>query len=321
MKISIALATYNGAAYLREQLDSYIVQERKPDEIVICDDVSSDDTLAILEAFQKVAPFEVQIIKNKTNLGYTRNFEKVLSLCSGDIVFFSDQDDVWLPNKISTIEKVFNDSPNISVVIHDGELVDEYLKSTELTKLGQILSGGYREYNFVTGTLSAIRRDILNIVLPFPDGIIGGHDRWVHNIARLLGRRMITRDILQKLRRHSSNTSEWAASSLKKINRIDVISSHLSTTAANSYEDRLLYNEGFQKRFYQLESGDITCNFSVDFDYINETLKTEYSSLLKREELLSYGFFGRKIHAFLMLINGNYQHFNGARSFIRDFLR
>ncbi|HIE59179.1 MAG TPA: glycosyltransferase, partial [Hydrogenothermaceae bacterium] len=94
MRISIALATYNGDTYLQDQLNSYIAQERLPDEMVVCDDVSKDETVAILEAFQKVAPFEVQIIKNETNLGYTKNFEKALSLCSGDIVFFSDQDDV-----------------------------------------------------------------------------------------------------------------------------------------------------------------------------------------------------------------------------------
>ena len=254
MKISIALATYNGAKYLQDQLDSYIVQNRMPDEIVVCDDVSKDDTLAILEAFQKVAPFEVRIIKNETNLGYTKNFEKALSLCTGDVVFFSDQDDVWLPHKISTIEKVFKENPDISVVIHDGELTDEDLNSTGLTKLGQILSGGYKEKDFATGTLSAIRRDILNMVLPFPDGIAGGHDGWVHTIARLVDRRMIFRDVLQKLRRHSNNTSEWVVNSMKKINKIDVVTSQFSTTVADSYADRLFYNKSLQKRFNQFNT-------------------------------------------------------------------
>ena len=321
MKISIVLATYNGAAYLQDQLESYLAQERMPDEIVICDDVSTDNTIIILEVFQKAAPFEVQIIKNKTNLGYTKNFEKALSLCGGDIVFFSDQDDVWLPNKISTIEKVFSENTGISVVIHDGELVNENLNPTGLTKLGQILSGGYTDEGFVTGTLSAVRRDILPLILPFPDGIAGGHDGWVHTIARLTNRRIIVRDVLQKLRRHSSNTSEWVVSSVKKINKINVLTSNLSTAAADSYQDRLLYNESLQKRFYQLESGDMTCDFSVDFNDISEVLKTEYSSLIKREDLLAYGFFGRKMRAFLMLINGDYKHFNGVRSFSRDFLR
>jgi len=325
MKISIALATYNGAKYLQDQLDSYLAQERMPDELVVCDDVSNDDTIVILEAFQKVAPFEVRIIKNEINLGYTKNFEKALSLCTGDVVFFSDQDDVWLPHKISTIVKNFNDNPNISVIIHDGELTNEDLNPTGLTKLGQILSGGYTEKDFVTGTLSAIRRDACNIALPFPDGISGGHDGWVHTIARMVDRRMVIRDVLQKLRRHSNNTSDWVASSLKKINKLDVINWQFSTVAASSYQDRLFYNESLQKRFKDIKSGKMTCDFNIDFnidfDEIEKTLKTEYASLLKREKLVSYGFWGRKMYALSMLVHGDYVHFNSSRSFLRDFLR
>lgn len=321
MKISIALAAYNGAEYLQDQLDSYVTQERIPDEIVVCDDVSKDETLVMLEEFQKVAPFEVKIIKNEINLGYTKNFEKALSLCTGEIIFFSDQDDVWLPNKISTIVKFFSDNPDISVLIHDGELVTEDLGSTGLTKLGQIRSGGYGDDDFVTGTLSAIRRDILKVVLPFPDGISGGHDGWVHTIAILMNRRVVIEDILQKLRRHSGNTSDWVASSLQKINRIDVFNSNLSKSAAKSYQDRIYYNKSLQEKFSQLRSEKINYKFDVDFKDINQKLKIEYDSLIKREELLSYGFFGRKLYALQMLGNGDYRHFNGVRSFIRDFLR
>ena len=177
------------------------------------------------------------------------------------------------------------------------------------------------EDDFVTGTLSAIRRDIFNVVLPFPDGISGGHDGWIHTVARLMDRRAVIEDVLQKLRRHSNNTSEWVASSLKKINKLHVFRSDLATSAANSYQDRLYYNESLQRRFSQLKSGDIDCKFYVDFDYIDHMLKVEYASLTKREELLSSGFIGRKIQALKMLIHGNYNHFNGVRSFIRDFLR
>ena len=321
MKISIALATYNGGKYLQDQLDSFLNQERIPDEIVVCDDASNDETLAMLDAFQKVSPFEVKVFKNETNIGYTKNFEKALSLCTGDIVFFSDQDDVWLPNKISIIENLFNDKPNASVIIHDAELVNEALDSTGLTKLGQIHSGGYTDKDFVTGTLSAIHKDILNIVLPFPDGIACGHDGWVHTISGLVGRRIIIRDVLQKLRRHSSNTSEWVVNSMKKINKIDVLLSQFSTSVADSYEDRLLINESLSLRFNEIKSRKIHCSFHIDVEQIDKKLKTENSALVKRQELLSYNFFGRKIHAFLILFSGDYRHFNGIKSFARDFIR
>lgn len=321
MKISIALATYNGAAYLQDQLDSYVNQKRQPDELVVCDDVSTDDTVSILEAFQKIAPFKVKIIKNANNLGYTKNFEKALSLCTGDIVFFSDQDDVWLPNKISTVEKVFNENLDISLVIHDGELVNDDLESTGLTKLGQILAGGYTKDSFATGALSAIRRDIINIVLPFPNGIAGGHDGWVHTIANLVDRRMIIDIVLQKLRRHSGNTSGWVISSVKKINKMDVLASQFSTTAANSYKDRLLINESLTTRFNEIKSEKIHCSFSFNLEPIKEKLKIEHQALVKRHRLLTYGFFKRKIEAVSMLINKDYSYFNGLKSFFRDLLR
>ena len=132
---------------------------------------------------------------------------------------------------------------------------------------------------------------------------------------------MVVDSVLQKLRRHSSNTSEWVASSVKKINKLDVIRSQTRTAAADSYGDRLLCNESLQKKFDQLMSGDGACDFSIDFDAIDKKLKSEHDSLAKREELLSRGFFGRKIYALSMFIGGDYDHFNGMRSFLRDFLR
>ncbi len=321
MKVSIALATFNGEKYLQSQLDSYIKQERLPDELIVCDDASTDATVLILSAFKKNAPFQVQIIKNQKNIGYTKNFEKALSLCSGDVVFFSDQDDIWLPNKISFIEKVFLNNPEKSLVIHDGELVTENMEHTGLTKLGQILAGGYSYTSFATGTLTAVRRDILNIILPFPNGIAGGHDGWVHTLARLVDRRIIVNDVLQKLRRHSNNTSEWVASSSNKISKVDVLVSQISTIAANSYADRIFYNESLAQRFSAIDSGEISYLYAVDCKKIMNDLKIEKISLLKRDRLLMRDFLGRKLSALSMLMRGEYAHFNGIRSFARDFLR
>jgi glycosyltransferase involved in cell wall biosynthesis len=81
--VSIALTTYNGALHLQEQLDSYVKKTRRPDEVVICDDGSTDDTLSIITEFVKTAPFSVRVIRNNYNLGYTQNFAKALSLCVG----------------------------------------------------------------------------------------------------------------------------------------------------------------------------------------------------------------------------------------------
>jgi glycosyltransferase involved in cell wall biosynthesis len=128
VRISIAMAAYNGAKYLQEQLDSFLSQTRQPDELIVCDDGSSDATRDILERFRQSAPFAVQIHRNETRLGFTKNFEKALLRCSGDLVFLSDQDDVWFTTKVDVVEKALLSHPEKLLVVHDGKLVDEKLE-------------------------------------------------------------------------------------------------------------------------------------------------------------------------------------------------
>src|SRR5882762_9087557 len=100
MKISIAMCTYNGARYLREQLDSIAAQTRPPSELIVCDDNSLDETREIVAGFAASAPFPVRLGVNEQNLGSIRNFERAIKLCEGDLIALSDQDDVWLPEKL-----------------------------------------------------------------------------------------------------------------------------------------------------------------------------------------------------------------------------
>src|SRR3954453_13857066 len=106
-KLSIAMTTYNGETYLREQLDSFTNQSRPPDELVVCDDQSSDRTFEILNDFRDRTPFEMQIVRNEERLGIARNFEQAIRLCRGDIIFLSDQDDVWMEDKLLQHEQVY----------------------------------------------------------------------------------------------------------------------------------------------------------------------------------------------------------------------
>src|SRR5580698_1985958 len=101
MKLSVALCTYNGERFLPEQLASIREQSRLPDELVICDDASADQSVAIATRFAERAPFPVRIEANSRNLGSTPNFARAIELCNGDAIVLSDQDDVWLPDKLS----------------------------------------------------------------------------------------------------------------------------------------------------------------------------------------------------------------------------
>ncbi|MCI5221993.1 MAG: glycosyltransferase [Candidatus Electrothrix sp. AR4] len=319
-KISIALATCNGSVYLRDQLGSYITQERLPDEVVVCDDVSTDYTFDILDQFKQIAPFQVKIIKNQRRLGFIKNFERVLTNCSGDLILLSDQDDIWFPIKIGTIEDSFQKKPDKYLVVHDGELVDENLVSYGATKLGQIMAGYGTDDSFVTGALTAFRKELIPYVLPIPDGI-PGHDVWLHNIASIMGKRFVLAKNLQQIRRHSTNTSSWVANTLVPISKITVFGNQLSLKPATSYCDRQLYNPYLRERLHEINLFDRSAITAHTIQVALEHLRSERKAISNRESLINRRFFGKKIMALKMLIHGDYTYFNGIKSFMRDFIR
>ncbi len=206
MILSIAMATYNGARFLREQLDSFVAQSRQPDELVVNDDCSSDATVEILTRFAGVAPFPVRIHVNERRLGYAGNFNEALLRTTGDLVFLSDQDDVWFPQKLEQMSGVARADPRAMVVMNDAALTFADLSGTGLSKLGQLASAGQSEANFVNGCCAAIRREFLDLCLPLP-ARCPSHDEWIVGLAVALGRRHIQRDVLQLYRRHGGNVS------------------------------------------------------------------------------------------------------------------
>ena len=105
--ISVAMATYNGEVYLRKQLDSILHQSLPVDEIIICDDQSSDGTVDIIQEYIKQYP-HIHLYQNEQNLGYKRNFKKALSLCSKEYIFLCDQDDIWDSDKVKEMVAIMN---------------------------------------------------------------------------------------------------------------------------------------------------------------------------------------------------------------------
>lgn len=118
------MCTYNGSRFLPEQLESIAAQTRLPDELVVCDDGSSDSTLEILNEFTRSVDFPVRIFRNPTNLGSTKNFEQAIGLCTGDLIALCDQDDIWLPEKLAAQAETMERSPEIGGVFSDAEIVD-----------------------------------------------------------------------------------------------------------------------------------------------------------------------------------------------------
>jgi len=125
LTISVAMGTYNGSAFLREQLESILTQTQLPDELVVCDDASTDGTLVILQEFRERAPFPVVIVEHPVTVGVCKNFEEAISRCAGDIIALSDQDDVWEPRKLEELLAKFAADPSCGYVFSNADLVDE----------------------------------------------------------------------------------------------------------------------------------------------------------------------------------------------------
>jgi glycosyltransferase involved in cell wall biosynthesis len=217
MKISIALAAYDGQAYLPAQLQSFVAQTRQPDEVIVVDDRSRDGTAALVAEFARTAPFDVRLVVNDQNLGHGQNFSKALALCTGDLVFLSDQDDVWFDDKIERMAALATRRPEMLCFMNDCLLADAGLQSEGVTKQQQIRAAGLPETSFVMGCCTAIRRDFLNIVLPVPP-TIHAHDTWMIGIADGLGRTCRHDEALQYYRRHGANVSNLRVNSTGRVN-------------------------------------------------------------------------------------------------------
>src|SRR5689334_7094609 len=123
MKFSIALATCNGQRFLREQLDSYLSQTRHPDEVVVCDDRSDDQTLDILSEFATRAPFPIRIEQHDQRLGITRTFDRAISRCRGDVSFLSGLDGLRMPVPLARHAAVYPASQGVGLVFSNGDVV------------------------------------------------------------------------------------------------------------------------------------------------------------------------------------------------------
>lgn len=210
------MAAYNGSAYLQQQLDSFVAQTRQPDELVIVDDASSDDTVGIAKAFAETAPFQVDVLANDRNVGYAQTFGAALSRCSGDLVFLSDQDDVWFPEKIETVVRHMASNPGIACFINDAMLTDSELVPSALTKAAQIKAAGLPEALFVMGCCVAVKRPLLDIALPIPQGA-RSHDDWLVGLSDCLELTSRVPDVLQYYRRHGSNVSNVYVNTIHRI--------------------------------------------------------------------------------------------------------
>lgn len=204
MRVSIAMATFNGARFLADQLQSFLRQTHAPAELVVSDDASTDGTVELVEAFARQAPFTVTVHRNAETLGYAANFGRALELCSGDLVLLSDQDDVWFDWKIERIVSLAEATTDL-LFVHDLAYTDDQLRPLGMTALSQCAQEGRSASTLHNGCATAVRSELLGIALPIPQ--ITGHDNWLHAVAGALGGKRIVPEVLVYYRMHGSNAS------------------------------------------------------------------------------------------------------------------
>ena len=214
MTISIAMATYNGAKYIREQLDSILGQSISDFELVICDDCSTDDTYSILKQYAE-KDSRITIHKNEKNLGYKRNFEKVIQLTKGEYVALCDQDDIWANNHL---EVLLNGIEDKMIAAGNSDLIDANGNRIGLT-LKQMEAFGYfpkdnmsRALSFILfrnpiqGAAMLIRKDFFEKALPIPDEV-DYHDAWFSIFSCFWGGMNYVDEIVNGYRMHEKNVT------------------------------------------------------------------------------------------------------------------
>ena len=224
LSISVALCTHNGGLFVEDQLRSILDQTVSPQQIVISDDASTDNTLsratALITRYSEMpdrSPVELIELRNSEALGVARNFEAAILATSGDLVALSDQDDVWRPDRLARVVQEFESRPELDLVFSNARLVDAAGASLDRTLFDvleisaadqQLLHDGaalslFIKRNFATGATVMFRRKLLERALPFPSNWL--HDEWLGIIAAATGQVDVIDEPLIDYRQHGSN--------------------------------------------------------------------------------------------------------------------
>lgn len=204
--ISVCMATYNGEKYIKEQIESILSQIGSHDELIISDDMSSDETVDVIKS---IDDRRIKLYYHQENHGFVKNFENALSKAKGDVIFLSDQDDIWLPNKV---KKTLTALVDCDFVVSDCITVNE---KNEIISKSRI-----KDYNIKTGfwrlmiktrylgCCMAFNRNVLNAVLPFPqNSYLVEHDLWIAAVSECFFKTKLIYEPLIKYRRHGGNVS------------------------------------------------------------------------------------------------------------------
>ncbi len=324
-RISVALCTFNGSNYVEQQLESILNQSRAPDEIIICDDASSDNTINIVKRIATEYSTNIKIILNTAKLGCVKNFEKAIQRTSGDIIFLSDQDDYWFKEKIATMIGLFNDD-EIGLVYCNAVLTDAALRPTAYSLFGCHKHMYINKKRFarhlvagvgVNGCTMAFKSSLKNVILPISEE--WGHDHWIAFIAHAVMGSRAENTPLMFYRRHGKNFGKelfFEYGRLKKWRTIFEVAGIEGYT-----KDRKHWEAMFQ---HMLDISKNKGKYLINSIRFNEYLKEcekriEFAQL--RERIKRNRRYRRLVPLLQNLIRGNYHRYlHGMKSFFKDLL-
>lgn len=308
MTISVALCTYNGDKFLETQLKSIIAQTKPVDEIIICDDGSTDETINIIAEFKNKYPTTISLYKNDVPLRVIKNFEKAISLCNGDIIFLSDQDDIWKNNKVERVTDYFQNNPGYLGVFTDAELIDDS-ENTLNTTMWDILC--FKEFakdkmnifkylvfhgNVVTGACLAIKKEAKSLILPLKIITDNLHDALIAlKLAENNQLGLITEPLIQ-YRLHSNQQTNV----LKKIGRLQENEVKTSIIKGNATAHPLDYYRYWKRRMAILQDMTIE-GFVVEKQLFEEIIKERKKGLMAL--LKTYSFTKKKRNLFKLWLS------------------
>ncbi|HVE94420.1 MAG TPA: glycosyltransferase [Acidimicrobiales bacterium] len=217
MRVGVALASWNGAAFVEQQLTSIARQTRRPDDLVVSDDASSDATPEIVERVSAETQLPLRLLRGTARAGVVANFERAISAVDADVIVLCDQDDAWHEGKLARIEQAFAGRPNLGGVFSDGRIVDQAGRSSGATLWGEFGFGAKQRQraarvgmtevllrkNVVTGATLAFAGPLRDLILPL--GRAGLHDVWIALLVAATAGLEPLPDKLIDYRIHSSN--------------------------------------------------------------------------------------------------------------------
>ena len=325
--ISVAMAVYNGEKYISEQLQSILNQTVLPDELVICNDSSTDSSLSLLEMFKNKASFKVKIINHELNKGYAAAFNTALCAVSGDLVFICDQDDYWFSDKIESVVNAFKENPHFQFISHNATCTDSNLKSLEKTLFDYDVIRKLEYGSAIHGCVTCIKKEFLDYALPIPYSYT--FDRWFALLAQFLNLRLLIDKPLQYYRRHEKavtfDTIGKKQTFFNKIAR-KIIKNYKSINKARTIE-----NFNFQRNkitslvdfIEKLRSAPIMPNWCDEklLNIMTEEVSYKNTAFQNRADAIKQTGLNRLKAVLLIYKKGCYNPFKGVQTALDDLFR